>query len=57
MNNYTQEEFDEFEELVELSGSHDQMDRIYSRLQMPEFIRRVGKAKCDEMWKVLNENN
>lgn len=55
--NYTQEEFDEFKELVRLSGSHDQMDRIHSRMRMPNFIERVGKYKCDEMWEVLNEDN
>lgn len=54
---YTQEEFDEFRELVELSGSHDQMDRIHSRMRMPKFIERAGKAKCDEMWEVLNNEN
>lgn len=52
---YTQEEFNEFEELVKLSGSHDQLDRIHSRMRMPKFIERVGKAKCDEMWAVLND--
>lgn len=52
---YTQEEFDEFEKLVNLSGSHDQMDRIHSRMRMPKFIERVVKAKCDEMWEVLND--
>lgn len=57
MTNYTQEEFDEFKELVELSGSHDQLDRIHSRMRMPKFIERVGRYKCDEMWKVLNEND
>lgn len=55
MTNYTQEEFDEFKALAELIGSHDQMDRINSRMRMLKFIERVGRYKCDEMWEVLND--
>lgn len=50
---YTKEELDEFRELVELGESAHQMDRIVSRREMPKFVKRVGKQKCDEMFKVL----
>jgi hypothetical protein len=53
MIEYTQEEFDEFKKLVETAESRDQMDRIESRLKMPKFVEKAGKAKCDEMFKVL----
>lgn len=55
MNEYTDDELNEFRELVELAESYQQMDRINSRLDMPHFINRVGKEKCDEMYKVLLE--
>jgi hypothetical protein len=53
--NYTEEEFNEFRRLVEMGESHHQMDRINSRLEMPGFIKRVGKEKCDEMFDILME--
>lgn len=53
MIEYTQEELDEFKKLVEMAESRSQMDRIESRLKMPKFVEKVGKAKCDEMFKVL----
>jgi len=52
---YTTDELDDFRELVELGESDDQMDRIESRLQMPRFVERVGKEKCDEMFEVLKK--
>lgn len=53
--NYTEEELNEFRELVELGESSHQMDRIHSRLDMPKFIERVGKEKCDAMFEVLKQ--
>lgn len=53
MCDYTKSELDEFRELVEKGESCHQMDRIHSRLDMPKFIERVGKDKCDEMFKEL----
>jgi hypothetical protein len=50
---YTDDELNEFRKLVELGESCHQMDRINSRLDMPHFIERVGKEKCNEMYKVL----
>jgi hypothetical protein len=52
---YTQEELDEFRELVEDGESQHQLRRIHSRLQMPRFIEKVGRAKCDEMFLVLKD--
>lgn len=53
--NYTEEELNEFRELVELGESCHQMDRINSRLEMPKFIKRVGREKCDAMFEVLKQ--
>lgn len=53
--NYTEEELNELRELVELGESSHQMDRIHSRLDMPKFIERVGKEKCDAMFEVLKQ--
>lgn len=53
--NFTHDEFKEFFRLVTMSGSQYQMDRINSRLEMPGFIRRVGRDLCDEMFALINE--
>lgn len=50
---WTDEELKEFNRLIELSGSRDQMDRIHSRIEMPKFITKHGKEKCDAMWAFL----
>lgn len=52
---YTEEELDEFRNLVEMGESCHQMDRINSRLEMPKFIERVGREKCDAMFEVLKQ--
>jgi hypothetical protein len=52
---YTKEELDEFRDLVEKSESFDQLSRIQSRLDMPKFIERVGREKCDAMFEVLKK--
>jgi hypothetical protein len=50
---FTSEELKEFRTLVEMGESPRQVDRIQSRLQMPNFIERVGREKCDAMFVVL----
>jgi len=50
---YTEEELDEFRNLVEMAESCHQLDRINSRLEMPKFIERVSREKCDAMFEVL----
>ena len=50
---HTTEELNEFRALVELSESRNQLDRIEARLNMPRFIERVGREKCDAMFAVL----
>jgi len=52
---YSKEELDEFRGLVEAGESRIQMERIRSRLDMPKFIERVGKDKCDIMFKELEK--
>ncbi len=51
---WTASELKEFTKLVDLSGSRIQMDRIRSRVEMPAFIKRHGKEKCDAMWAHIN---
>jgi hypothetical protein len=52
-NEYSKEELDEFRDLVEAGESHHQMERLRSRLDMPKFIDRVGRDKCEAMFEVL----
>lgn len=52
---YTQEELAEFRKLVQMGERRHQMDRIDSRMKMPKFIERVGRAKCDAMFEVLKQ--
>jgi hypothetical protein len=52
---FTKEELDEFRVLVEKGESRQQMDRIESRLDMPKFIERVGRDKCNAMFEVLKK--
>jgi len=50
---YTEEELKEFRRLVQMGESSRQIDRIVSRLEMPRFIEKVGRQKCDAMFEVL----
>lgn len=50
---FTREQFGKFFKLVNMSRSSDQMDRINSRLDMREFIKEVGRVKCDEMHELI----
>ena len=52
---YTEDEFDEFRSLVEAGESQNQMERIKSRLDMPKFIAKVGREKCDAMFERLKD--
>lgn len=52
---YTQAELDEFRMLVEMGESRNQLERIHSRLDLPKFIDRVGREKCDAMFEVLKK--
>lgn len=51
--NFTKEQFTEFFRLVNMAVSESQMDRISSRLEIPEFVREVGKNVCDEMYNLI----
>ena len=50
---FTKEEFEQFFRLVNMSGSADQMQRINARLDMPAFIKSVGRPACDKMWSLI----
>jgi hypothetical protein len=47
---WTADELKEFKRLADLSGSRNQMDRIYARIDMQKFVKLHGKEKCDAMW-------
>ena len=53
MISYTQNELEEFLCLIEAAESRDQLERIRSRLDMPAFIKRVGREKCDAMFEFI----
>lgn len=50
---FTEEDFESFKELVVLSESQHQMDRITARTSFPAFIEKHGKEKCDLMFEEL----
>lgn len=52
---FTKEEFQQFFRLVNMSGSADQMQRINARLDMPAFVKSVGRPVCDKMWSLINQ--
>ena len=54
---FTEDEMNEFRDLVEAAESPSQLDRIRSRLDMPKFIERVGRDKCEAMFEVLKEED
>lgn len=50
---FTDDELKEFRDLVEAEESRNQLERVRSRMDMPKFIARVGREKCDAMFEVL----
>jgi hypothetical protein len=52
---YTKAELKKFRKLVMMGESPIQMERIKSRLQMPGFVERVGREKCDAMFEILKK--
>ncbi|MEG2969485.1 MAG: hypothetical protein RSC54_24075 [Pseudomonas sp.] len=51
---FNRTQFERFFNLVNASGSSDQMDRINSRLDMPKFVREVGRLSCDRMYALID---
>lgn len=51
---FTRKQFTEFFRLVNMSGSPHQMDRINSRLEMPNFIKENGRETCNAMWELIS---
>lgn len=48
---WTKAELKEFDGLVDKVSSRNQVTRIQARMvEMPEFIKKHGKEKCDAMW-------
>ena len=53
---FTKQEYSRFVRLVRMSGSHNQMDRITSRLEMPKLVKELGREKCEAMWEVAEND-
>lgn len=47
---YTKEELSEFDKLVSMTESRNQVTRINGRFGLTKFIADHGKEKCDAMW-------
>ena len=47
---WTPDEIKEFDRLIDLSESRNQIQRIAGRLDLDAFIKLHGKEKCDAMW-------
>jgi hypothetical protein len=54
---WTKAEFDEFDRLTMKESSLSQMERIEARLDLKHFVDLHGKAKCDAMWVIIQEND
>lgn len=52
---YTEADLREFRKLVIQAESFNQLSRISARLDMPKFIKKHGKAKCDAMFEILKK--
>lgn len=47
---WTNDELKEFERLVDMVSSPNQLKRIEGRLAMPKFAEKHGTEKCDAMF-------
>lgn len=54
---YTKEELAEFNRLTNKLSSLNQMHRIEARLDMPKFVEKHGKEKCDAMFVELQRKD
>ena len=50
---WTREDIERFDQLIDETGSSNQVKRINGRLDMNKFIAKHGKEKCDAMWNHL----
>jgi hypothetical protein len=54
-NTFTDEDLNEFRNLVGAVSDRNQMVRISGRLDMHRFVRDHGKEKCDAMWEIIKD--
>lgn len=47
---WTPEELKEFDRLIDMTSSRDQVQRISGRMDMRKFVDKHGKEKCDAIW-------
>jgi hypothetical protein len=50
---WADEELAEFDSLIDMLSSRDQLERISGRLAMSKFVAQHGKEKCDAMFAYL----
>ncbi|HJV75387.1 MAG TPA: hypothetical protein VJ654_14265 [Noviherbaspirillum sp.] len=46
----TTEELCEFDRLIDMAESENQLDRIAGRIDLRKFVAKHGKEKCDAMF-------
>lgn len=54
---YTDAELRQFDMLTNRLSSPNQLTRLDARFQMPKFIAKHGKEKCDAMFEVLKRRD
>jgi hypothetical protein len=47
---WTKEEIEEFDKLLNMTASRNQLKRINGRIDMNAFVKKHGKEKCDAMF-------
>lgn len=50
---WTQKELQEFDRLVDMVSSRNNLHRIEGRIDMNKFVQLHGKEKCDAMFEEL----
>lgn len=57
MKPFTEQDLAEFDRIISLCDSRQQMDRIIGRGEMREFIEKHTKEKCDLMFAELERRD
>lgn len=47
---YTEEQYERFKELVDMTGSKMQYARLKARLELSDFVGEIGEETCDFMF-------
>lgn len=52
---YTKKDLEEFDQIVSMLDSQNQMDRIQGRIDLPKFEQKFTEKIMKQMWKVIKE--